>query len=60
MLVTRAGADVAYRITGALSICLRGGGGAVAHAVAARDYGKDVASISGFEWYASVGPEVAF
>jgi hypothetical protein len=60
MVVTRAGVEIAYRIAGPLSLSLRGGGGAVVHAVSARDYGRNVAAISGFEWYASLGPELAF
>jgi hypothetical protein len=60
MAVTRAGVEVAYRVAGPLSLSLRGGGGAVVHSVSARDYGRNVAAISGFEWYASLGPEVAF
>jgi hypothetical protein len=59
-VVMRAGVEGAYRVAGPLSLSLRGGGGVPLHSVSARDHGDEVASLSGFEWYASLGPEVAF
>lgn len=59
-LVARAGVELTYRATGPLLFSLRGGGGAPLRAVAARDFGATGTGVSGFEWYTTVGPGVAF
>jgi hypothetical protein len=56
----RGGTALEYRLAGPLWISVRGGIGAPMRAVAARDYGASGTGVSGFEWYAALGPGVAF
>ena len=59
-VVARAGLDLGAPVAGPVFVELRGGAGLPLSAVAARDYGTTVTGVRGFEWYASLGPGVAF
>jgi hypothetical protein len=59
-LVARAGVELTYRVAGPFLLAARGGAGAPLRAVVARDYGETGAGVSGFEWYAALGPGVSF
>jgi hypothetical protein len=56
----RGGAGVTVALSSALSLALRAGLGVPLRAVSARDDGKDAVGTSGVEWYAGLGPQVAF
>ena len=59
-VVARAGVALAYRFAGPFVVDLRAGVGAPLRGVVARDFGVDGHGITGFEWYASLGPGVTF
>jgi hypothetical protein len=56
----RAGVGLAYRIGSQFLVSLKGGAGVPLRAVVGRDHGQTEVGLSGFEWYAALGPAVAF
>jgi hypothetical protein len=56
----RAGVGLAYRIGSQFLVSLKGGVGVPLRAVVGRDHGETEVGLSGFEWYAALGPAVAF
>jgi hypothetical protein len=60
LITLRGGAAAGLVLSNAVSLGARAGLGGVTRAVTARDDGREVVSASGLEWYAALGPEVAF
>jgi hypothetical protein len=60
LITVRGGASAGLALSSAVSLGARVGLGGVTRAVTARDDGRDAVSGSGLEWYAALGPEVAF
>jgi hypothetical protein len=56
----RAGVGLAYRIGSQFLVSLKGGAGVPVRSVVGRDHGQAEVGLSGFEWYAALGPTVAF
>jgi hypothetical protein len=59
-VIARAGVGVAYEVATQFFVSLKGGAGIPLRSVVARDYGQTEVGLSGFEWYAALGPAVSF